>query len=229
MFEEMKYGNLLSLKNKENYHEFKNTDEVKKWGKKYYFSWGEMYFKIMKSIKHRLSSSIYEQPLESYCGNTFSAINKFLRFDVHSESYYEREIADLLTIAIHTAPRIPNDIIVYRLVNDNFIQDLIDNNKKEIYYTREKAFMSTGMLKGITKSNERYTVNKNLLKIYVKKGTVGLYVNAITNRKEEEILFPPNFDLAMINYPYKDNETKKVVYECKLIDPNNLYDASISL
>lgn len=38
---------------------------------------------------------------------------------------------------------------------------------------------------------------------------LGLYVNSVTGRKEEEILFPPNLDLSLIAYPYKDKETKR--------------------
>lgn len=229
MINELKFGKLMKIIGKENYKEFENKEESKKWGKIYYSDWGEKYTNLMKSVKDKLSMKIFEIPVESYCGNTYSSINRYLRTDIHSTSNYEREISDMLIIAIHSAPRIPNDIIVYRLVSDNFIKHLIGNNKKGKYLTTEKGFMSTSMLKNITELDERYTTYSNLLKIYVPKGMLGLYVNSVTGRKEEEILFPPNLDLSLIAYPYKDKETKKTIYECRLIDQTNLYDVFFSL
>lgn len=229
MINELKFGKLMKIIGKENYKEFENKEESQKWGKIYYSDWGEKYTNLMKSVKDKLSMKIFEIPVESYCGNTYSSINHYLRNDIHSTSNYEREISDMLIIAIHSAPRIPNDIIVYRLVSDNFIKHLIENNKKGKYLTTEKGFMSTSMLKNITELDERYTTYSNLLKIYVPKGMLGLYVNSVTGRKEEEILFPPNLDLSLIAYPYKDKETKKTIYECRLIDQTNLYDVFFSL
>ena len=57
----------------------------------------------------------------------------------------------------------------------------------------------------------------NLLKIYVPKDTVGIYVNAITRRSEEEMLLFPNMFLALLSYPYKDYETGKIIFECGLV------------
>lgn len=229
MINELKFGKLMKIIGKENYKEFENKEESKKWGKIYYSDWGKKYTNLMKSVKDKLSMKIFEIPVESYCGNTYSSINCYLRNDIHSTSNYEREISDMLIIAIHSAPRIPNDIIVYRLVSDNFIKHLIENNKKGKYLTTEKGFMSTSMLKNITGLDERYTTYSNLLKIYVPKGMLGLYVNSVTGRKEEEILFPPNLDLSLIKYPYKDKETKKTIYKCRLVDQTNLYDVSFGL
>lgn len=229
MLQEIKYGKLMKISNKENYKEFISKEESKKWGKIHYSDWGKKYTNLMKSVKEKLSMKIFEIPVESYCGNTYSSINRYLRNDIHSTSNYEREISDMLIIAIHSAPRIPNDIIVYRLVSDNFIQKLIENNKNGKHFTKEKGFISTSTLKSITELDERYTTYDNMLKIYVPKGMLGLYVNSVTGRKEEEILFPPNLDLSLIKYPYKDKETKKTIYECRLIDQTNLYDVSFSL
>lgn len=133
MINELKFGKLMKIIGKENYKEFENKEESQKWGKIYYSDWGEKYTNLMKSVKDKLSMKIFEIPVESYCGNTYSSINCYLRNDIHSTSNYEREISDMLIIAIHSAPRIPNDIIVYRLVSDNFIKHLIENNKRKIF------------------------------------------------------------------------------------------------
>ena len=47
---------------------------------------------------------------------------------------------------------------------------------------------------------------------------MGVYVNAITRRREEEILLFPSMYLGLANYPYRDESISKMVYECKLFN-----------
>lgn len=77
--------------------------------------------------------------------------------------------------------------------------------------------MSTSLLRDIVYADGAYACENNLLKIYVESDTIGIYVNAITKRSEEEMLLFPNMYLALTNYPYRDDEVNKMVYECKLI------------
>ncbi len=77
--------------------------------------------------------------------------------------------------------------------------------------------MSTSLIKDIVDQEESYAAENNLLKIYVEKGTIGVYVNAVTKRSEEEMLLFPNMYLGLIGYPYNDKESGKIIYECKLI------------
>lgn len=69
--------------------------------------------------------------------------------------------------------------------------------------------MSTSLLKNIANENEPYAAESNLLKIFVPKDTIGVYVNAVTKRSEEEMLLFPNMFFGLISYPYKDQNTKK--------------------
>lgn len=77
--------------------------------------------------------------------------------------------------------------------------------------------MSTSLLKDIANENEPYAAENNLLKIFVPKDTIGIYVNAVTRRNEEEMLLFPNMYLGLVSYPYKEEEIRKIIYECKLI------------
>lgn len=77
--------------------------------------------------------------------------------------------------------------------------------------------MSTSLIKDIVNQEEPYATSNNLLKIYEEKGTIGVYVNAVTKRSEEEMLLFPNMYLGLIGYPYNDKESGKIIYECKLI------------
>ncbi len=85
--------------------------------------------------------------------------------------------------------------------------------------------MSTSLVKIIVNEEELYAAENNLLKIYVGKDSIGVYVNAITSRSEEEMLLYSNGFLGLIEYPYYDKESGKTIHECKLIiiyDSNNI-------
>ncbi|MBE6062577.1 MAG: hypothetical protein E7207_03260 [Clostridium butyricum] len=182
-------------------------------GKKNYYEYAQQYKIIMESAKKVIKAPCIDSSIECYCGYNYEQINEYLRFDKKNDLYIYMEMADILAILLSMAPRIPENIVVYRLVCDEFINQLIANNRDGIPLL-EKGFISTSLLKDIIKSEESYSRYKNLLKIYVKKGTIGIYVNEITTRAEEEILLYPNgyFKLLRKPYQYKD----KNVYECEL-------------
>lgn len=95
---------------------------------------------------------------------------------------------------------------------------MIEQNKQDIPTPiQEKGFMSTSLIKDIVNENEAYAAEKNVLKIYVEQSTIGIYVNSVTRRSEEEMLLFPNMHLGLSDYPHKDIDSGKIVYECKLI------------
>ena len=55
--------------------------------------------------------------------------------------------------------------------------------------------MSTSLLKNIANETESYVSQNNLLKIFVPKDTIGVYVNAVTSRSEGKMLLFPNMYL----------------------------------
>ncbi|MBQ9990562.1 MAG: hypothetical protein IJP31_06430 [Lachnospiraceae bacterium] len=165
-----------------------------------------------------MKTSLCTAPIECYCGHSYRQINNFLRNGLDSEGNLYREVADILSIVLCHAPRIPCDIVVYRFVNSEFISELIKDNKEDMPFPiQEKGFMSTSLIKDIVNQEEPYATSNNLLKIYVEKGTIGVYVNAVTKRSEEEMLLFPNMYLGLIDYPYHDKDSGKTIYECKLI------------
>ena len=219
MWNKHQYGEInLYIEKRELYKEFKTTLEAEEWGMKYYKSWANSYKDVMRLAKHLITNSLFTAPIECYCGDTYRQINDFLRKEVDSESNIYREMADILSIVLCSAPRIPTNIVLYRLVDDKFVSELIEQNKQDRPTPiQEKGFMSTSLLRDIVYADGAYACENNLLKIYVESDTIGIYVNAITKRSEEEMLLFPNMYLALTNYPYRDDEVNKMVYECKLI------------
>ena len=219
MINEQRYGKLYwYVDNKEKYLEFKNQAEARAWGIEHYKQWADKYKHVMQMSKMAIKGGLCDVPLESYCGYSYQKINEFLRHEKDNDCHTYREMADILSIVLCSAPRIPCDLVLYRMVNDKFINMLIEANKKTLSVPmQEKGFMSTSLLKTIANQTESYASQNNLLKIYVSKDTIGVYVNAVTNRNEEEMLLFPNMYLGLVSYPYKDEETGKIVFECKLI------------
>ncbi|NFI55906.1 hypothetical protein FDA48_05880 [Clostridium botulinum] len=210
----MRYGKMNNDIISSDYIELINDKVAKKWGEKYYYEWGKHYIKSMNVAKNVLKSSLMASIVEFYCGHSHIHINKYLRFGIDESKIYE-EMSHILIITLSTAPRVPNNIIVYRLVCDEFIHELIKRNKKGLP-TQEKGFISTSLTKDIIKnSNEPYSDHKNMLKIYVKSNTVGIYVNVIAERNENELLLCPNGYFRLLKSPYE--ESGKIIYECELI------------
>lgn len=215
-FSKLRTDYLYSVKmDKTIYKEFHSHNEAMDWGIKNYNLWGINYKKVSQRVGQYGATIHSEIPLESYCGNAFMSLNDSLR--TNQNDSYNGALAAILIREICGAPLIPNNIIVYRLVCDEVIQEMttIRNDKPYTYY--EKGFMSTSLLKDIVVFDEKYSSHKNLLKIYVNKNTMGVYVNVVARRSEEEMLFLPGMTLGLINKPYQDKNINKTIYECILL------------
>ena len=172
----------------------------------------------MQMSKSVIKGSLCDAPLECYCGYSYRQINEFLRYEKDDEYHTYREMADILAIILCSAPKIPHNLVLYRMVNDEFINMLIEKNKQALPVPiQEKGFMSTSLFKNIANETEAYASHDNLLKIFVPKDTIGVYVNAVTSRSEEEVLLFPNMYLGLVTYPYKDRDIGKTIFECQLI------------
>lgn len=219
MINEHCYGKLSwNIDDKKEYLEFKNQEEARSWGIEHYKDWADKYKRVMQMSKMAIKGSLCDAPLECYCGYSYRQINEFLRYEKDDEYHTYRELADILSIVLCSAPRVPHDLVLYRMVNDEFIKVLIEKNKQALPIPiQEKGFMSTSLLKNIANETESYASQNNILKIFVPKDTIGVYVDAITSRSEEEMLLFPNMYLGLVSYPYKDEETGKMMFECQLI------------
>ncbi|MDE5553386.1 MAG: hypothetical protein K2I67_02455 [Malacoplasma sp.] len=197
------------------YREFSDSNESSEWGNKIYKQWAENYKSTSEKVKSVDAPPCCEIPFESYCGNNYLSTNSNLRDSNVNETNEEHYV---LFREICSAPVIPENIVVYRLVCDEVIERLTTIRDDKPYIYEEKGFMSTSLLKSIVKSDEQYTEHKNMLKIYVSKNTIGVYVNVITKRSEEEILFVSGMRLGLINKPYNDKAIGKTIYECVMLN-----------
>lgn len=214
------------IDNPENYREFKNKDEAEQWGRNIYDLWGQE-VKRFENVKRR--SSMFSDdnpwvysPLQWYCGEGYKQINKYYRTGRSINDKY-KYMAIRISEELLLAPRIPENIVLYRYVDEEFMNELINatkNNKSKRYY--EKGFMSTSLLKSIIKdAYDKYERSQYapsqlyLLKLYVDKGTAGAYVNSIVKRDEFEMLLQNNLFLQICKKPYYDHEYKIMIVECK--------------
>jgi len=101
----------------------------------------------MKMAENVTKNRFCTTPLEHYCGYSSRQINEFLRYDRDDQSHTCRELADILSIVLCGAPRIPCNLVLYRMVNDEFINMLVSENKRDIPTpVQEKGFMSTSCI-----------------------------------------------------------------------------------
>lgn len=212
------YGRLLwEIEDKESYKEFKDKEEAKRWGNVVYSNWAENYKKKQRQIRQlKTHAHLCIDPVEQYCGYTYEHINAVLRGTKEDKTGIYEQMINLLLWELYEAPRIPCDLVLYRLVSDEFVDKLIKCNRaEEPVPLQEKGFMSTSLCKDITSTEGHYLQFNKLLKIYVEKGTVGAYTSIVAGKSEEEMLLLPNRYLALVEYPYID--AGKEVYECKLL------------
>lgn len=211
----MRYGKMNDNIVSSDYMEFEDGHVAETWGNKHYHEWSKQYKDNMKAAKKVIKTSCMDASVECYCGYNHREINEYLRFGINKgQDNTYKEMSDVLAIILSMTPRVPNNIIVYRLVCDEFIHELIQNNKKEIP-TQERGFISTSLTRDIVNSKEFYSSHKSMLKIYVKANTVGIYVNGVEKRHEHELLLYPNGYFRLLKKPYKDNNKK--IYECELL------------
>lgn len=198
------------------YREFLTEDESREWGKAHYGKWANNYRKQMRLAKGYTKDDYVLESIERYCGYNYKKINEGLRNGFETSNIMYRMLANVLSMILCGAPRIPDNIVLYRVVGKEAIQQILKNN--ELYtQSKELGFLSTSMLKSIVNNGE-FARGEALLKMYVKKGTVGVYVNEVTCRNEEEILLPPGLFIRILGTPYLDKIINKLVYECEVID-----------
>ncbi|MDE5995158.1 MAG: hypothetical protein K2G60_06560, partial [Oscillospiraceae bacterium] len=122
MCKEVKYGRLnWNVNDKDKYLTFENSDEANLWGLKYYKKWAEHYKNSSRKLGHILKGGLSSDPIGCYCGHSYREINRFMRCGEDNESFTYRELSNILLITLYHAPRIPENVILYRMVSDEFI------------------------------------------------------------------------------------------------------------
>lgn len=204
------------MKDQESYEEFRLPDDVHRWGNTLYENWKINHMKAFQYISRSESPFVKSpEPIQRYCGDNFNQINKLLR-----TGHTDINIPDIpiiihtLVYAIYTAPRLDKNLIVYRQVCEEMINDLERETKKGLPY-HEKGFLSTSLLK--SSCLKECGDQPYMLKIYVPSGTPAIYVNSVTFKCEEELLFPPDQYLLARGNSYKD-ASNKTIYEVEMLN-----------
>lgn len=127
------------------YRSFSTKEEAKEWGNKYYGKWSVEYKTNLFNLEQIFKSYGY-RAIEEYCGYDYKNINPILweeRLDNASDLYKLKINTMLISIAL--APRVPENIVVYRGVLKSFIKELKSDRKKD-FWTRNKGFLSTSLI-----------------------------------------------------------------------------------
>lgn len=191
-------------------------EEAIQWGKEHYIDWlpklqnqnyvpstpKEEFFRYYTQGIHY----VYNRILRSIGIDKYNFENSFISKEMFIDSIneiYQNKLCDNIT--------------VYRFINN----DLLKNMKKwsNIKFIKkdsvliDKGYMSTTLSLSSVKGRDYATLrNHSLFTIYVPKKTPCVYVDLISDMRENEILFAPNTKLKVIN-----NCFNKFI-ECIIID-----------
>lgn len=206
------------------YKEIKTREEAVQFQKEKYGEYCEKYKErkaIMDDSGYEYKVSALSYAIEGYIGNSFLSINQYLRSSNKNEKttycYYLKAQIDRINEIIYWAPPIDEDIIVYRGVDENGIENIMKMVKVYGSYF-ERAFLSTSLRLDTVLEEIHTGKYKYILKIYVPKGTPALGTDRIEDRMEEEILFPVERTLRYIRKEMNWKIKKKIyVFELQNI------------
>lgn len=188
------------------YREFQNAEDAENWGRLYYDRWAKCHVKYLKNKDYHSS------PIVLYSNNAYK-VNEYKR-NPSPDSLYRcyKELAENdIPNAIISAPRTPEDIIVYRKISGT-ISKYFPKQNRFMMPLYEKGFLSTGLVcENVVKNvhTHRNTPNGDnfiLLRIFVPKDTEAVFVDSIGElylSSEIELLINHNYYLLPISYPKK--------------------------
>ena len=180
--------------------EFSSAKEADEWGRKHYGEWAAAHKRTLFDNAIGFGASRFS-PIELYCGNEYVHINKVLR-DGRSgwcsagEDERHKATAKEIASLILSAPRMPENIVVYRGVSAESFNELFNAYREgNVRPCQEKGFMSTSLISDINMDH----VYNVLLRIRVPKHAAGIYASLIAERSEYEMLMLPNNYLRIID------------------------------
>ncbi|WP_324825060.1 ADP-ribosyltransferase [Sinanaerobacter sp. ZZT-01] len=206
------------------YKEFLTIEEASDWGEKIYKEWSSHYLNNtdIMGLLGRKTTSHMTAPIQYYLGYVHRNVNAYLRGTEQKKSLKISALIDFLIYLLLDAPRIPEDIIVYRIVPDYFISKMISDFNNGIP-TCEEGFLSTSLVKNALLSSSEWKFKaSHILRIRVPRNTVGIYATLIESRIDEQemMLFPGGF-IRPIGDPstptiFLHNLKRIFLYECEL-------------
>lgn len=228
LFPSLKYGHLVyKTIDKSTYRDFKFNDHAAiTWGEEVYGNWAEQYPYLIKSIDRRDAFANYwreNEPLSHYCGNAHYDANKYYRSNSSGDEYFD-SLKAIINDIINTAPRIPDNIVVYRALGRIDFWDFKRLNGSHKPFV-EFGPMSTSLSASILTREQDdpssdFSACRYALKIFVPKGAKAIFIDEIAksnenmNRGEIELLFSSGSKLYMVSYPYK--QWGKTIIDCSL-------------
>ena len=115
-----------------------------------------------------------------------------------------------------SAPRIDENIVLYRFIDDIAFGQIMKALNENGHY-KELGFMSASLLKKIDDSGvpEPYSNSSYVLKLYVKKDSIGVFSSILAGRNfEHKIILPCGRVIKPLKTPYVDDSIGKIVLEC---------------
>lgn len=222
----LKYGRVACKNIEENsYLDFgADDDAAKQWGERVYGEWAKHYTSYIKNVQRSGAFANYwstNDPLSYYCGRAYYNANEYYRSNGTGNDYFDSLNTEINGV-ITSAPRIPDNIVVYRALRRIDFWDFKKLNDSHFPFV-EPGPMSTSLTTSIlTRKQEDpdFSAYRFVLKIYVPKGAMAIFVDEVAkyikslNRGEIELLFPSRSKLYMMSYPYK--QFGKTVIDCLL-------------
>lgn len=225
----LKYGRIVPKDIvRGSYLDFGFDDKLaKQWGEQVYGEWAKSYTSFIKDVERSGAYADFwkkRDPLSFYCGYAYDNANKYFRARGKGNDYFDSLKFEIDNI-VASAPRIPENIVVYRALNNICFWDFKKLNTLRAPFV-ELAPMSTSLTTTILTreeddSSSNFSVCQYVLKIFCPKGAMATYIDEVgkyvesLNRGEMELIFPSGSKLFLTAYPYK--KWGKTVIECQLV------------
>ena len=175
----------------------------------------DLYSEWSKDINEKRDDRIHA--IKQYCGRISWFINSRLRGGENIYPY--DDVFETIQSLLSESPSLPTNTILYRALPLCVMEGMIIETRTQGFY-RDKGYLSTSLnLDGISNVKD-VSIAKimHVLKLYVPKGTHGLYIEDIKDesmgRGELEVILPRNSKIIMINQPYKEKEYGYMINEC---------------
>jgi len=200
--------------NKNIYREFHTYQEASEWGMSNYGKW----LLLINNNNISMKEEDVAYLLSTYTGSMNIIYNQFLRgygdFDESEIAEYTRDI-NIIEKAI-CQYELNENIIVHRYIHKKLLLYLFESKKPKVgeLFT-DKGFVSTTLVKSLLKDFAKMHHYNCILKLYLPKGTKGVYINfEFSMLNEEEFLLPPNMKFRLVKKYL--NWDLKYIYECIL-------------
>jgi hypothetical protein len=189
----------------ESYRQFTSREEAKAWGNKHYGQW-------FSEIQRETLGCMPSHPILTYSGSWYKAINRYMRAGNNNDDELNNDIASINEEM--NKFELPENIVVYRYSYKSLLKAFCStSNVQKHSIIEDKAFLSTTLFKESLKDFARQNRCDCLLKLYLPKGTHGVYIGKVNHSvlDEQEFLLPPHLSFTVLNVKWKLLASE---YEC---------------